>query len=75
MKTTTTTIYQEMLRVGADMDSHASDLYVRVNDETKTVIAGYKHKSNVETFRSSIDGGLFYDIPFAYDPFYGKILD
>lgn len=37
------------------------------------IIAIYEFRGIVETFISQIDKTLWYDIPFAYDPFWEKV--
>jgi len=61
-------IYEQMKAAGVAIDNHATDLYVPVNNTTTAILKGYKYRSNVVTFVSQIDGALWYDIPFAYDP-------
>ncbi len=73
METTTTTIYEEVKKANLKTDHHCSDLYIPVNDVSKAIIDNYKNKSNVTTFTDNIDGELWYDIPFAYDPFFGVV--
>ena len=53
-----------------DIDHYNSDLYLRVNSISKKLIKEYNFKENVETFVDEIDHELWYDIPFAYLPFY-----
>jgi hypothetical protein len=65
-------IYSQMLKTGCKMDNHESDLYVEVTPETKAIVNNYKNKSNVTTFVSQIEKTLWYDIPFAYLPFWEK---
>jgi esterase/lipase superfamily enzyme len=65
-------IYVQMLKTGCKMDSHESDLYVEVTPETKVIVNSYKYKSNVKMFVSQIEKTLWYDIPFAYIPFWEK---
>lgn len=63
-------IYKEMKAAGVEMSSHESDLYVPVNLVTAALVTAYEHKNNVTTFTSNIDGNRWYDIPFAYDPYW-----
>lgn len=65
-------IYEQMKAAGVEVDHHESDLYVPVNETTKAIVDGYKFKNNVTQFRSQIDGTNWYDIPFAYQPFWDK---
>lgn len=73
MKTTVTDIYKEVKRLGIETDNHCSDLYMPVNEISKKVIENYAYKSNVTTFISQLDGKPWYDIPFAYDPYFGEV--
>ena len=66
------TLFQQANDAGIEHDSHCSDLYLPVTDETKAMIADYEFKGNVTIFTSEIDGTLWYDIPFAFDPFWAK---
>jgi hypothetical protein len=54
------------------VDSHESDLYIPVNEKSKALVAAYTHKENVTTFYNKKDGKTWYDIPFAYAPFWEK---
>lgn len=56
-----------------EIDNHQSDLYLKVTDVSKKLVDEYKFKNNVKTFRSGIVHCQWYDIPFAYDPFWAKI--
>ena len=64
------TIYDQMLAAGVQINNHESDLYVPVTPETTAIVNGYKFKSNVTRFTSNIDKKQWYDIPFAYSPFW-----
>lgn len=63
-------IYNQMIEAGVEVSSHESDLYVPVNDITNKIISNYKHKHNCTRFANNIDGKLWIDIPFAYDPWW-----
>jgi hypothetical protein len=52
--------------------NHASDLYVMVTDESRKLIEDYEFKCNVRTFVSNIDKKLWFDVPFAYQPFWDR---
>ena len=65
-----TDIYTQLKGAGVPLDSHESDLYAKVTPEATAIIGGYQFKCNVETFVSQIDGKLWYDIPFAFTPFW-----
>lgn len=68
-------LYDLMKWNGVEIDNHESDLYVPVNPVTTHFIEQYEHKANVTTFEHSIDGKLWYDIPFAYMPFWERKAD
>jgi len=61
-------LYEEIKKTGVEMDSHESDLYCLKTDETTAIIA--KHDVSSSMFYS--EGKLWYDIPFAYQPFWDK---
>jgi hypothetical protein len=67
-------IYVQMKFAGVECSNHCSDLYVPVNETTKEILNRPEfalHKKNATIFQSEIKGeGLFYDIPFAYQPYY-----
>ena len=61
-------IYEQMKSAGVEIASHETDLYVPVNPTTQKIVDGYTFKTNVTSFTSQIDGKLWFDIPFAYQP-------
>lgn len=71
-------LYQMLLDQGVpqtDIGNHYSDLYVRVTRKTEEIIQDYIQRNGLkgmpEVFRSNIAGeGYWYDIPFAYIPFW-----
>lgn len=50
-----------------DIDTHESDLYLKVSDKSTELVNKLKDKDNglLVKFRSQIDGKMWYDIPFA----------
>ena len=52
--------------------NHESDLYVMVTDESRKLIDAYQFKCNVRTFVSNIDNKLWFDVPFAFQPFWDR---
>lgn len=63
------TLYDELTSVpDSDIDHWNSDLYLRKTPETEAIIDGYEFKGQVTTFVDEIDGDVWYEIPFAYDP-------
>ena len=66
------TIYQEMIEAGVKVSGYQSDLYVPVNEITREIVSNYKFRDVVTQFHNKVDGGLWFDIPFAYDPYWAK---
>jgi hypothetical protein len=58
-------LYQELVSLGMQIDSHESDLYVPVNEQTSAVIRKCQRIAGITVFKSELD-----DIPFAYEPFW-----
>ena len=48
-------------------DEYSSDLYVRVTEESKKIIAELQPKSLLSTFTHNIEHDLWYDLPFCKD--------
>jgi len=63
-------IWTEVKARGIPYDNHESDLYIPVNDETRKLLRGSGIKYSA--FYSSKDHTLWYDIPFAYEPWWEK---
>lgn len=66
-------LYQMLVSAGIEVSSHASDLYFPVTEESRRILERYEFKQNVTTFRNNIDGKLWYDAPFAFDPFWEEV--
>jgi len=69
----TKTIKQQLLELGIkqeELGNYCSDLHVLKNSISESFVSGYEFKQNVTTFRSQIDGKIWYDIPFAYTEHY-----
>lgn len=63
-------IYNRVIALEIKHSHHESDLYIPVNEQTQPLIKEYEFASNVTTFKNNIDGKLWYDIPFAYLPYW-----
>ena len=50
-----------------DWDEYSSDLYVRVTEESKKIIAELQPKSLLSTFVHNIEHDQWYDLPFCKD--------
>jgi hypothetical protein len=68
------TLYQELVAAGCQIDNHESDLYVRVTPESRAIVERWcwirKLYAGTTLFRSNTDGAMWWDVPFAYDPFW-----
>jgi hypothetical protein len=62
--------YKNLLLMGCEIDSHESDLYVRATPQALAIVrqSGWSYKP----FYSRIDGQLWLDVPFAYEPFWER---
>lgn len=70
-------LYQCFLDGGippVEIDHHYSDLYVKVSIKSKSILSEYQKNTGTrffaEIFQASDGSGLWYDIAFAYDPFW-----
>jgi len=57
-----------------EIDHHYSDLYVKVSFKSKRILEEYQKESEIRlfatVFKANDNSGLWYDIAFAYDPFW-----
>lgn len=71
------TLYDTAKAAGIPIDHHASDLYLQATPAARALITAWDYRIDgwrVRTFRSQIDGRTWYDIPFAYRPFWRELL-
>ena len=68
-------IYKAVKEKGIGYSSYHSDLYIPRNEETTKLVNDYKFKNNVTTFTNQVEGGIWYDIPFAYSPYWDSKLN
>jgi hypothetical protein len=65
------TLYEAITAVGIPTSNHESDLYFPVSAESTAILACYpSHKSNARTFVNQVAGGHWYDVPFAFQPWW-----
>lgn len=64
------TLYEQLRAIGAEIDNHYSDLYVRVTPETTKLVraSGLVHS----TFWCERTSAAWFDIFGAYDPFWTR---
>ena len=65
-------IYEQMKATGVEIGNHYSDLYVPVTEETTAIVKDYEFKTNVTRFTNQIDHKPWYDIPFAFTPYWDE---
>jgi len=65
-------IYEQLKNANIPLDNHESDLYALKTPESEAIIKNYTMRPFIKTFISQIDGKIWYDIPFAYTPFWAK---
>jgi hypothetical protein len=68
-------IYKQLVSAGVEISNHESDLYAEVNEASKKIVSEYANKGNVKMFTNEVTKTLWYDIPFAYEPWWEKRLD
>lgn len=64
-------LYDTLIAYGCNVDSHESDLYVKVTDVSQHILRCYGKAAQI--FRSQIDGSAWYDVPFMYKPFWDRV--
>ena len=61
-------IYDEAIAQGIETDNHESDLYLKDSPMTRTLLRVASVKAT--SFRSEIDDCLWWEIPFAFAPWW-----
>ena len=70
---TTKTIYEDMRDAGVPIANHCSDLYVPVTPVTTKILN--RRNANRQVFTNQVEGGRWYDIAGAFDPYWNARLD
>lgn len=67
-------IYEKAIEILSpnDIDHHESDLYLRKTLKSEKLINEYEFINLVSVFRDNIDNELWYEIPFAYSPYWER---
>jgi hypothetical protein len=73
-------LYTDLLAAGVPLENHRSDLYAKVTPASRRIIAAYQdertrqghQRALITMFVSEIDREAWYDIPFAFDPFWER---
>ena len=64
-------LYQDLIEANIECSNWQSDLYFPVSEQSRNILAKYPvQKASATTFKSNIDGKLWYDVPFAFEPFW-----
>ncbi len=69
----TPSLYSELLAAGVPMDHHESDLYVKLTTVSAGIIRAYEIGKHAHPFVSQQDGSVWYEVPFAYLPFWEAV--
>lgn len=56
----------------SEISNHESDLYLKVTQVSEKLIAEYEFKKSVRMFFNQVDKCYWFDIPFAFEPFWNK---
>lgn len=64
-------LYDECVVREIPTHNHYSDLYIPVTEETAEIIRYYN--LSAEKFTNQVEGGLWYDVPFEYMPFWRNV--
>ena len=62
------TLYDECVEANLELDHHESDLYIKDCMTARLLLARYDDA--FDTFISQIDGAVWLDVPFAYQPYW-----
>jgi len=68
-------LYTELVAAGCQIDHHESDLYVKVTPDSRRIIERHRMAGelpHLSLFKSPKGGSMWWDAPFAYDPFWQK---
>lgn len=63
-------LFEEVISRGIPYEHHESDLYIPFTKETEKLVRNYN--VSAERFISQIDGKVWFDIPFVYEPYWEK---
>ena len=62
-------LWEAVKAAGIPHASHETDLYIPANPQTRAILKDFPLEyKNKRIFKNQVEGGLWYDIPFAYLP-------
>jgi hypothetical protein len=64
------TLYEDLDKLGAEIENHCSDLYVHFTPEVLKRVKASGLKFSL--FTNLIDKRLWIEVPFAYDPWWDR---
>lgn len=62
------TLFEKIVQLQIPHSNHYSDLYIPVTTQTTQLLKEHNAPTNI--FINQVEGGLWYDVPFAYDPYW-----
>lgn len=64
-------LYTDLKDAGIECESYQSDLHIPDTIEAREILKRHpEHDRNAKRFRSEIDGRMYLDVPFAFDPYW-----
>ena len=64
-------LYEAIKKAGIQIQNHYSDLYFPVTPESVAILAQYPAAKRIATtFTNQVEGGLWYEVPFAFRPYW-----
>ena len=68
------TLYESLKAAGIETDHHESDLYFPATQSSREILARFPlQKSNARPFVNQVSGGVWIDVPFAWDPYWERV--
>lgn len=67
------TLYELLRDAGATIENHESDMHIRRDTDSARIINEWKAAHphfHFDTFIGVQDAGIWYDVPFMYDPWW-----
>lgn len=61
-------LYTALKAAGCEIDNHESDLYIRCTPEACKIMERFEKRGT--PFTSNIDGKLWFDVPFMFEPWW-----
>ena len=71
-------LYAKLQAAGCELDHHESDLYVKASEAARMLIKAEQRvcpSVQMQYFRSELDGAMWIDVPFHWEPFWAAVRD